>query len=347
MGNKSEKSTIAKTVAEKAATTQAKPTEEPAKAATTETPAESKSGDTSIVVAEQAQTPAVADDADDEFDFEDAAGEGHEERDSSMVKIPRLDLLQASSGIIKMPEAARPKGLEGAKQGMFIDTVSKELFTEIEVLPVHYIKWYNVQELGPEVNGKRERTYRGRLKKDDPKVVAALAAGNFTDGFFLLDQKGIKTNLKIEECIELYVVYWSQKNGIRMAVVWLQSKKIPVFREWNSGVGSYMVQGKKKMYNPPLRAARTVLSSVYDQGDAADHSRASMLITIRPAEMVDGVPNFPASMVKKSDPRWAVAEKFYEDLMSNRVAPIDTSGIEDTGGHDTPSSGDKRKDGGF
>jgi hypothetical protein len=312
---------------------------------------ETKAQETALALADQNKELA---EIDDDLDFEDAAGEGHEERDASMVKTPRLDLLQSSSGLVKMPKAARPKGLEDAEMGQFIDTVSKELLTDIEVLPVHYVKWYNVVELSPEVNGKRERAFRGRLKKDDQKVLRALHFGSFAEGFWLVNEKGQKVvddkgnTFKLEECIDLYVVYQSPKgNGIRCAVCWLQSKKLSVFREWNSGVSSYMVQGRKKLYNPPLRAARTILTSVYDPDTSPD--RAHMALVLRPAVVIDGVPNFAASMVKKSDPRWAVAERFYEDLMSNKAAPVDMSEAHETvvDAAPPPSSGDRRTDKGF
>lgn len=64
---------------------------------------------------------------------------GFEEADSSAYAIPFLRILQALSPEVDEDDSAY---VEGAKQGMIYHTVRKEVYSEVEVIPVFYRKTF-------------------------------------------------------------------------------------------------------------------------------------------------------------------------------------------------------------
>lgn len=274
-------------------------------------------------------------------DWSDEAGAGFEENDASLVKIPFLSLLQPSSRLIKQPKKQRPPKLAEAEAGMLINTVTGEMYDiadpekgGLEVVPVYYRKVYVLQ--APEMGG-----YKGKLQPNDPRVKKALSEGDF--GNYHVGEN------EMVETIELYVVYKSPYDGqVRAAVVNIQSTKIPVFKEWNTNVSGFQLQGPKGPYTPAIYANRTVIRSEYDPSKGED--KAFYRIILEPAvKDAKGNPDFKLSLLSKSSPLAEFARKFHADLLEMKVDADYSTSEDGTGGGGGGGGGrpDKRADAGF
>jgi len=96
------------------------------------------------------------------LDFEAQAGGGFEEGDSDSYAIPFLVLLQKNSPQV---DDDSPSKVEGAKAGHFFNTVTGEVFDEVDFIPCHYsrsfINWRSREEGGG---------FLGQYAPDDPIV---------------------------------------------------------------------------------------------------------------------------------------------------------------------------------
>jgi hypothetical protein len=305
-----------------------------AKAATPPATAGTTDGQTVSLATQGTQALAEVD-----TDYEDEASKGFENQDLSMVRIPRLDVLQSSSKVIKQPKAQRHPALKDAEPGMLYNTVTRELIDGekgLEIIPVQFRKRYYLRN--------DDMEHRGVLLPDDPQVAKALREGSFGNYYVDREEDGKVERLEMIETIELFVTYTSPSTGgTHAAVMTLQSTKIPVFKDWNTGVSGYRMEKRDgSKYSPPLYANRTIVRTEYDPGKK---DQAYYKLVMEPAVKDSaGVPQFKLSLNPKSDMRYAVATKLLDDLLDMKV-DADRSDTAGTG--ETRDRGDKRNDGGF
>lgn len=262
-------------------------------------------------------------------DFEDEAGAGFEENDSSMVKIPFINILQPSSKIIKTPKKQRAAQHVDAEAGMIHNNVTDELYDGdkgLEILPVFFRKVWTLW--APDMGG-----FKGKYDPQHAKVKKALAEGEFGQ-YKIGDDDLIET-------IELYVVYASPVSGeLHCGVLNIASTKITAFKDWNSRVSGLKLDGKNGKYTPPLYCNRTLMRSEFDPGK---NDNSFFRLVLEPAVQVNGVPDYKSSIVRKTDPRYTVAKKFHQDLLDMKVSADYSTTERGAGG----GGGDARGDDGF
>lgn len=283
-------------------------------------------------------------------DFDDVAGQGFEENDASLVKIPFLVVLQPSSRVIKMPRKQRPPHLQNAEAGMLYDNVSEELIDVtdenkpgLEFIPVFFKKVF--VRFAPDMGG-----FKGKYEPDSPIVKKAIAEGSFAD--YRVDEPG-KARAEcdeLNEVIELYAVYASPSTGaLRAVVINVGGSGITMFKDWNGKVSGFR---RKKpdgtLYPPPLRTHRTEFRTEYDPSKGEDKAYYKTLFS--PAvKNGNGTGDLLASQIRRADPRFVMAEQFYKDLMDMKVSAdystLDRGGMAGNGGG-APKA-DKKADEGF
>ena len=171
------------------------------------------------------------------------SGSGFEGTTSRDLSIPFLRILESKSPEVEGGE------LEGAKAGMLLNTVTRELLTKAVVIPVRkdisWIEWI------PRAAGGG---FVAVHAPDSPVVVAATASGQRT-GKFLLENGN--------ELVETHMIYCllldeagAEVNGF--AVLSATSMRIKPCRDWFTSM--YQLKGR-----PPLFANRAVISTKFQK----------------------------------------------------------------------------------
>ena len=77
-----------------------------------------------------------------DFDMEAEAGVGFEDVLATDLVLPQVKMLQGTSREVKRD---RPECIVGAREGLWCDPITKELFTSIDIVPcklvTHYVEW--------------------------------------------------------------------------------------------------------------------------------------------------------------------------------------------------------------
>jgi hypothetical protein len=170
--------------------------------------------------------------ASQEIDIFEDANAGFEEADTTSFALPFITLLQGLSPQLK--------DIEGAKPGLFLNTITKELFTEIEVIPCHFkrvfIRW------GSRASGGG---FKGQfsaidvaLKKIDYQVGA--------DGYYLMgDDPLVDTRVH-------FVLYRSKDDSWKPALISMKGTHVKKSRQWMTLIGGIEI---KTPEGKPVRPA--------------------------------------------------------------------------------------------
>jgi hypothetical protein len=196
----------------------------------------------------EAQTTAVG----SVLDFAADAGRGLEGADAQSFAIPFLTLLQANS---PQCEPVKDGGIEGAKAGLFINSITHELYENVHVIPCSYqrrfIRW------APRSSG-------GGYKGDYSPIEVesdSLAGLSQHNGQYLMDvPEGAPTNDKdgfplfdrLSDTRNHFVLVQNAAGSWQPALVSLTSTQIKKSKRWMSLIqGVEMKDGKGKAFNPP------------------------------------------------------------------------------------------------
>jgi len=243
-----------------------------------------------------------------EFDYGDDAGQGFENQDMSDRKLPIIELLQSNS-----PEVADSKGKVWA--GMFRNTVTGECYEEVYFVPAitdHcWTEWIGRDDGGG---------FRGRLRKDDKSVLAAIERnGGRAIGKLKIpqpkDDKGKpQPDHELVESFEIYGILYSKETGevLGFAMIPFTSTKIKVYKAWNSAIGNFAptINGKKLAPGQiPIFAHRVKMTAEKAPSDQFNYQIPVLL----PAEGGDDLKN---SLLPKNDPRYIAAKKLHDDVLS-------------------------------
>lgn len=197
--------------------------------------------------------------------YGDMAGSGFEDTQGSDLSIPFINLLQSNS-----PEVEED-GVKGAKPGMLLNSVTKELFDEIIFLPVHkeeaWVEWV------PRTRGG------GFVGLHDPKgeVVQGIISQNGGSRIPAKSQDGKRIPFTLKngnELVETYYMYGLilDEDGKTMesfAVISFSSTKIKPYRDWLTSM--YLIKGK-----PPIFANRARVQTVKQKNESGSYSNFSV-----------------------------------------------------------------------
>lgn len=182
------------------------------------------------------------------LDFSDDAGAGLEGTDKNSFAIPFLTILQGLSPQLETVEGARP--------GLFINTITNELFKEVLVIPCayqrRYIRWsprssgggykgeYNPVEVETgNLQGLTE--LNGIRMMDVPEGVTKL-----------FDDKGLPLYDHLQDTRNHFVLAMSETGAWQPALISLSSSQIKKSKRWMSRIqGIEMRNAQGKAFTPP------------------------------------------------------------------------------------------------
>ena len=185
--------------------------------------------------------------------FEDDSAAGFENVKTTSLALPILKLLQNGSG-----EAQRRNQnyVEGAEPGMFLNTVTKQLYDGakgVSVIPCHYkLEYQEWADFG---------TGSGR-----PENI-------FPDGSDILDQttkdgsgKDRLENGNYILTVGQHYVIIVGDGGAEQALISMSSSQGKVSRKWNSMMMSISLDGKNGPYTPPSFSHSYKITTVLNSG---------------------------------------------------------------------------------
>lgn len=173
--------------------------------------------------------PTAVAELDDELlsDLSQDAGAGLERATQQDYALPFVYLLQKMSPQVD-PDS--PKHIEGAKPGMFLNSMTQELFEELKVIPIEFEKKY-IEWVKRDAGGGFIAAYDTR----------ADAEQNLTDA----------ENHQIVDTANHYVLVENNDGEWQPAILSLTSTKLKASRRWVSTMGMVTIPGPN---NSRLRA---------------------------------------------------------------------------------------------
>jgi hypothetical protein len=191
------------------------------------------------------------------FDYSEDAADGFQNQTMEDCALPWLNLLQDLSPQIKKGE----HNIDGAEQGMFCDTLSKEIFDGEQGLEIVIAATEHVFcEWKPKMGG-----FVGRRDIRDPEVVNARQTQTFGE---------YKSKAK-NDLIETFYVY-----GVRASaepggepvsfIMSITGTKIKTYKQFNQRLKMFQTGETGNRHRPPIYAHRVLLTSFPDRKGTND-----------------------------------------------------------------------------
>jgi len=233
--------------------------------------------------------------------YEDFAGEGYDNQTQDDIAIPFINILQGLS-----PEV-QDDGVDGAKPGRLIDSVTQELFDEIEFTPAlskHvFVEWMPRDKGGGIV---AQHHPKSQLVKDADEASTQFGKYSTPDGNDLV------------ETFYLFGVVSVDGNPRGMAVMAFTSTKIKSYKAAMTRLRTFqIVMEDGRRVTPPMYAHRLLVSTKRQK-----NSKGTFYVP----SLVPAVENdVSQSLLPKDDIRFQMAKECY-DLVKTGRAEADTDG---------------------
>lgn len=201
------------------------------------------------------------------LDFSSDAGAGMEGADKASFAIPFITVLQ---GLSPQCEPVKDGGVEGAKPGLFINTITNELYEEVLVVPCAYnrrfLRW------APRSSGGG---FKGEYNPVDVET-GNLQGLTIVNGSYLMDVPAGATNTHDAQGAPLYdhladtrnhfVLVKTKAGNWVQALVSLTSSQIKKSKRWMSRIqGVEMRDANGKAFVPPSFSHIYKLTSVKEE----------------------------------------------------------------------------------
>jgi hypothetical protein len=236
-------------------------------------------------------------------------GDGFENQSQDDIAIPFMNLLQALS-----PEV-QPDGVEGAKAGMFINSVTQELHEDFVFVPAitqHvFVEWVP-RDQGGGIVGTHSK---------DSEIVKVAKAGAKEFGKYKTEDGN-----DLVETFYLFGIVVQDEVPVSMAVMAFTSTKIKAYRAMTTRCRTFQVQVGDRRMTPPLFAHQLRIKSMQQK-----NTKGTFYVpTITPA--VDG--DIKASLLTTDDPRFLMGKQCRDMVMEGRAKADESSqgGAEQTDG---------------
>ena len=246
---------------------------------------------------------AVMDYGDDAVVVGEGPAKGYEHQSAQDGAMPFMVILQP------MTPAVSEGTVDGAKAGMVMNTVTKQLFGNPEgVLFVPATTRHQYTEFVPRERGGG---FRGQHEIDSPIVKAAVAKSKEFGEYYTPDGN---------ELIETFYVFGAicseQGEALYPAVIAFTSSKIKVYKNWISTIRQHTLphpQDPTKKIIPPLYAHLTRLTTEMKKNDKG----VFHVPVLRPA--IEN--SVPKSLLDRTDPRFQLA-KVCKELVDGGQAKV-------------------------
>ena len=182
--------------------------------------------------------------------FEADANQGAQNISREDIALPFLKILGQLS-----PEVNKRDGkyVEGAEPGKIINTVTNELFDDVQVIPCHYKRQYiEWQDRGTSTGAPVA------IHEADSDIVSQTTRGK--------DYKDRLPNGNYLDNTASHFVLVTGKNP-QTALISMKSTQLKVSRKWNSMMMGLKMQGKNGLFTPPTYSHIYKLSTVQMSND--------------------------------------------------------------------------------
>lgn len=230
--------------------------------------------------------------------FAQHAGEGLERASARDFALPFLQLLQKGNPQVDENDDAY---IEGAKPGMFLNTVTGELFDEIEVIPCDFHKVFN-------------------------EWVPRDAGGGFVASHATSDiaEKSKRDDTQIVETANHYVLLKDGEGNWSPAILSLTSTKLKASRNWNSQIAQRMINTPQGRKMAPSFACKYIVTS---QSDKNEHGTFFTIGAITPVEgdagWVSETEVFQMALMFREQIKQGIAKVKYEGQGAPGEDPVD------------------------
>jgi len=168
------------------------------------------------------------------FDMEADAQQGAQNISQEDLALPFLKILGQLS-----PEVNKRDGkyVEGAEPGLIINTVTNELYNDVDVIPCHYKRQYiEWQDRGTSTGAPVA------IHEADSDIISQTTRG-----------KDYKDRLANGNYLENTASHFVLINGSNphTALISMKSTQLKVSRKWNSMMMGLKMQGKNGLFTPP------------------------------------------------------------------------------------------------
>lgn len=204
------------------------------------------------------------------LDFSQDAGLGLEGADKNSFAIPFLSILQTNS-----PQCEDPKdgGIEGARPGMFINTVTNELYQTVKVIPCAYarrfLRW-KPRSQGGGYAGEYSPVDVETLELEGLSLINGVYLMDVQDPDKAFDKDGAPLFDRLNDTRNHFVLFQKASGGWSPALLSLASTQIKKSRRWMSMIQELEIEqttnGKVVRFNPPS------FSHIYELGTTKEEN---------------------------------------------------------------------------
>lgn len=252
-----------------------------------------------MVTKNEENLPEYLDEADD------MAGEGLQDPRIEELQTPFLYLLQSTSKAVMQ---GTPEYVNGAQVGMFINSVTKTLYSGmegIEVIPCYreynFIEWVPVEAGGG---------FKGTKNRDDPLVDK------------LLGEQGRFKKLRTDsgtDLVETFSIYalvgkiGATVHEMERVIIPFTSTKIKAYKLWFNKINDIRYINSKGVYvKPNIYQHRWKMTSVFDQ-----KRKPNGTWTINELTLAGGTKY--ESLIRKNSPLFAAVKEFADLINSGSI----------------------------
>lgn len=242
---------------------------------------------------------------------------GHEAVTADQLITPRLDIAQPTGRALK---PSLPQYIDAARQGDIYNSITREVYKDVELLYAHHEHLYTLWTLFDEGGG-----FHGTRPIDDPEMLEEVKrqGGQFpsererVSGHRELMVPSLGDNVHAVEQYTLYAVYGHPNLTEEDASpVTLTAKGVSItpFRNFISAMNGMRYRGQRV----PFGALRWRLTTELDSRASGDSYKWAF-------RLADGatVNNPTPALIGRHDPRYVAGKQFHDLIAAGRVAAPD------------------------
>lgn len=188
------------------------------------------------------------------------AGGSLNKKSSDDYQIPYLNIIMKGSPQLKKGDE---KHIEGAEEGMVFNTVTKQLYKNLTVLPVYYKRSYVEWKL---------------VRKQATAPIAEYSISEYEqmkrDGKIVRDENNkdriVGGDTYVENTASHFVIVVEEDGSWNQAIIKMKASQLKKSRTWNSIMSNQRRKDGNEIYQPKDFARSYSLSTKYEENDVGD-----------------------------------------------------------------------------
>lgn len=188
------------------------------------------------------------------------AGGSLNKKSSDDYQIPYLNIIMKGSPQLKKGDE---KHIEGAEEGMVFNTVTKQLYKNLTVLPVYYKRAYVEWKL---------------VRKQATAPIAEYSISEYEqmkrEGKIVRDENNkdriVGGDTYVENTASHFVIVVEEDGSWNQAIIKMKASQLKKSRTWNSIMSNQRRKDGNEIYQPKDFARSYSLSTKYEENDVGD-----------------------------------------------------------------------------